>query len=239
MKNILVTGGSRGIGKAIVELFSESGYNVAFTYKNSADTALELTKKHGAYAICCDLEDEESILRCVKNVRSYFGGGVDILINNAAISQIKMVTDISSEDWHTMIAVNLTAPFLFSRELLPDMISKKQGRIINISSMWGQVGASCEVAYSAAKAGLIGMTRAMAKELGPSNITVNAIAPGVIDTEMNAHLTRGEREMLCDEIPLMRFGEAQEVAKLVLYLASHDSGYITGQVIGLNGGMVV
>ena len=137
------------------------------------------------------------------------------------------------------MSVNLTAPYLFCRGFLPHMIHNKSGRIINISSMWGQVGASCEVHYSAAKAGLIGLTRALAKELGPSNITVNAIAPGVIDTEMNAHLTKGEIEMLCDEIPLMRLGRASEVAELALFLVSDGAAYITGQVIGQNGGMVI
>lgn len=240
MKNVLITGGSRGIGKAMVELFSSCGYNVAFTYKNSYDDALKLSGQTGALALRCDLEDEASIISCVKDAKEYFGsGGIDVLVNNAAISEIKLFSDISSEDWRRMISVNLSAPFLFTREVLSDMINKKSGRIINISSMWGQVGASCEVHYSASKAGLIGMTRALAKELGPSNITVNAIAPGVIDTEMNSRLTRGEREMLCEEIPLMRFGEPCEVAKLALFLSSDDAGYITGQVIGQNGGMVI
>ena len=240
MKNVLITGGSRGIGKALVELFCEKGYNVIFTYKNSYSSALALSEKYGAYALKCDLEDESSIIDCINNARSYLGGvGVDILINNAAISEIKMFSDITSADWNRMMNVNLTAPYLFSREVLKDMIHKKYGRIINISSMWGQIGASCEVHYSASKAGLIGMTRALAKELGPSNITVNAVAPGVIDTDMNAHLTKGEREMLCDEIPLMRFGNVREVAELVLFLSSEAAGYITGQVIGQNGGMVI
>ena len=240
MNNVFITGGSRGIGKELVKHFSDAGYKVAFTYKNSSESAYELSEKYGAFPIRCELESEEHILAAIDCARDIFDGkGADILVNNAAMSEIKMFSDISSEDWRRMLEVNLTAPYLFCRGFLPHMIHNKSGRIINISSMWGQVGASCEVHYSAAKAGLIGLTRALAKELGPSNITVNAIAPGVIDTDMNSHLTKGELEMLRDEIPLMRLGKASEVAKLALFLASESASYITGQVIGQNGGMVI
>ena len=240
MKNVLITGGSRGIGKELVRVFSERGCAVAFTYKNSHQSAAKLTEQYGALAIRCDLENEQDIIAAVSMARGYFGErGIDVLINNAAISEIKMFVDITTEDWARMMSVNLTAPYIFCREVQADMIRKKDGRIINVSSMWGQVGASCEVHYSTAKAGLIGMTKALAKELGPSNITVNAVAPGVIDTEMNAHLTRGELEMLKDEIPLMRLGTPSEVAELVFFLSGESSAYITGQVLAPNGGMVI
>lgn len=240
MKNVLITGGSRGIGAECVRLFSLNGYNVAFTYNASREAAQALEKNTEAYAIKCDAESETDILDAVKKARDYFGEkGVEVLVNNAAISEIKLFSDINSECWKKMLDINLTAPYLFTREVLGDMIHHKQGRIINVSSMWGQVGASCEVHYSTAKAGLIGMTKALAKELGPSGVTVNAVAPGVIQTEMNSHLSREESEMLSEEIPLMRFGTVTEVASVLMFLSSDSSSYITGQIIGVNGGMVV
>ena len=239
MKNVLITGGSRGIGKELVRIFCEHGCSVAFTYKNSCDSAKEIEEQYGALAIRCDLESESDIISCVSQAKDHFVDGIDILVNNAATSEIKMFSDITSDDWKRMMDVNLTAPYLFCREVLSDMIHKKEGRIINVSSMWGQVGASCEVHYSAAKSGLIGLTKALAKELGPSNITVNAVAAGVIDTDMTAHLTKGELEMLRDEIPLMKLGTTQDVAELVYFLSSDAAGYITGQVIATNGGMII
>ena len=240
MKNVLITGGSRGIGAECVHAFTDKGYKVAFTYNCSVDRAEEISQLTGAFAIKCAMESEHEIISAVEQANRYFGeSGVDVLVNNAAISEIKLFSDITSEAWQRMMTVNLTAPYIFCREVLHSMIHKKLGRIINVSSMWGQVGASCEVHYSTAKAGLIGMTKALAKELGPSGITVNAVAPGVISTEMNAHLTKGEAEMLAEEIPLSRFGTVSEVASTVLFLADEGSSYVTGQVIGVNGGMVV
>ena len=240
MKNVLITGGSRGIGAECVRMFSQKGYRVAFTYNQSEDSANAVALECNALAIKCNLENQAEILSAVKAAAGFFGcQGVDILVNNAAISEIKLFSDISVDDWQRMISVNLTAPFIFTREVLPSMINKKNGRIINVSSMWGQVGASCEVHYSAAKAGLIGMTKALAKELGLSGITVNAVAPGVISTDMNSHLSKDEAAMLAEEIPLSRFGSASEVGSAILFLASEDAAYITGQVLGINGGMVV
>lgn len=240
MKNILISGGSRGIGAETVRLLCEQGERVAFTYKNSNESARLLEERTGAFGIFCDMEREADIIAAAKEAKSFFGeSGVDVLINNAAISEIKLFTDITLEDWQRMIAVDLTAPYILTRELLPDMIHKKSGRIINISSIWGICGASCEVHYSAAKAGLIGMTKALAKELGPSGITVNAIAPGVIDTDMNAHLSDAELCALKEEIPLMRMGSVREIAELISFVASEKAAYITGQVISSNGGMVI
>ena len=238
MKNVLITGGSRGIGKAMVELFSAKGYRVAFTYKNSEDAAKELSKSTGAAAIAADSASEAEI-KAATEAAARALGGIDILINNAGISTFGMIQDISFEEWQKCLSVNLTAPFIYSREVLPYMIKNHKGRIINISSMWGLVGASCEVAYSAAKAGLIGMTKAMAKELSPSGITVNAIAPGVIETDMNAHLGEDDIRTLAEETPVGRIGRAEEVAEAALYLASEASGFITGEVLNISGGFVI
>ena len=238
MKNVLITGGSRGIGEACVRRFASEGYRVAFTYKNSREKAEALSFECNAKAIYCDLESEDSIITAVSEAKAHLGS-VDVLINNAGISEIKLFSDITGEDWARMMQINLTAPYAFIRECLPDMIHNKNGRIINISSMWGICGASCEVHYSAAKAGLIGMTKALAKELGLSNITVNAIAPGVIDTDMNKHLSAEDREALIEEIPLSRFGTPAEVADLTFFLCSDSASYITGQVINQSGGMVI
>ncbi len=238
MKNVLITGGSRGIGKAMVELFSAKGYRVAFTYKNSEDAAKELSKSTGAVAIAADSASEAEI-KAATEAAARALGGIDILINNAGISTFGMIQDISFEEWQKCLSVNLTAPFIYSREVLPYMIKNHKGRIINISSMWGLVGASCEVAYSAAKAGLIGMTKAMAKELSPSGITVNAIAPGVIETDMNAHLGEDDIRTLAEETPVGRIGRAEEVAEAALYLASEAAGFITGEVLNISGGFVI
>ena len=166
-------------------------------------------------------------------------GGIDILINNAGVCSVGLITDLSLSEWNRIFNVNMTAAFLYSKEILPQMINKKWGRIINISSIWGQVGASCEVAYSASKAALIGFTRALAKEVGPSGITVNVISPGVIDTDMNAHLSADDMAALKDETPLMRVGEPLEIARTALFLSEDGGDFITGQLIGVNGGFVI
>ena len=238
MKTVLITGGSRGIGRAMVELFSQNGYSVAFTYKNSQKEALFLAEKTGALAIFADSESEKAIIAAAELAKDRLGG-VDILINNAAVSSFSLFTDITLAEWNRMFAVNVSATFLYSRSVLPDMIAKKRGRIINISSVWGLVGSSCEVCYSATKAALIGMTKALAKELGPSGITVNAIAPGVIDTDMNKNLSESDISALAEETPLCRIGSADEVASAALYLASDAAGFITGEVLNVSGGFVI
>jgi 3-oxoacyl-[acyl-carrier protein] reductase len=166
-------------------------------------------------------------------------GKIDCLINNAGISSFSLFTDLSLEQWNEMLSVNLTGAFLYSKEVIPGMVSRKQGRIINISSMWGIVGSSCEVHYSTVKAGLIGMTKALAKELGPSGITVNAIAPGMIDTEMNAHLAAEDVEAIKEETPLMKIGQPIDVANAAFFLASDSASFITGEVMNLSGGFIV
>ena len=238
MKRVLITGGTRGIGRAMVLLFAKEGYKVAFTYKNSTELADQLELCSGAVAIKADSASEEDVFAAVARTVDAFGG-VDILINNAGVSSFSMLQDLSLRDWNECISTNLTAAFLYSRETAPYMIRQGFGRIINITSMWGLVGASCEAHYSAAKAGLIGLTKALAKELGPSGITVNAIAPGVIDTDMNAHLSEEDMEALAEDTPVGRIGRPEEVAKAALYLAGDGASFITGDVLNISGGFVI
>ncbi|MBQ8302932.1 MAG: 3-oxoacyl-ACP reductase FabG [Clostridia bacterium] len=238
MKTVLITGGSRGIGRAMVELFCANGYSVAFTYKNSISDAKSLAESTGALAIRADSASEAEIVSAVNIAREAFGD-IDCLINNAGISSFSLFTDLTLDDWNKCISVNLTGAFLYSKAVIPGMVAKKQGRIINITSMWGLVGSSCEVHYSTAKAGLIGMTKALAKELGPSGITVNAIAPGVIDTEMNKSLSDEDLSVLREETPLMRVGLPKDVAEAALFLASDKASFITGEVMNVSGGYVI
>lgn len=238
MKTVLITGGSRGIGSELVRHFKNNGYSVAFTYKSSQAAALALSEETGALAIRADSAIEGDVENAIKTAIDAFGG-IDCLINNAAISSFSLFTDITLAEWNDMLAVNLTGAFLYSKGVIPDMLKRKQGRIINITSMWGLVGSSCEVHYSATKAGLIGMTKALAKELGPSGITVNAIAPGVINTEMNAKLSDEDKAALIDETPLMRIGEASDVASAALFLAGKGASFITGEVLNVSGGYVI
>ena len=237
-KTAVITGGSRGIGEQCVRLFAENGYRVYFTYKSSAERAEKLARETGAAAVKCDVsraEEVESFAAFIKNR----GHQTDVLINNAGVSQIKLFTDISEKDWDFVFDVNIKGMFLMTRALIGDMIRRKYGRIINISSMWGVSGGSCEVHYSASKAAVIGFTKALAKEEGPSGICVNCIAPGVIETEMNAALDEEAKRELCEETPLMRLGTPQEVARTALFLASDGAGFITGQVISVDGGITV
>lgn len=238
MRTVLVNGASRGIGAEIVRLFCERGYRCAFTYKRSAGDAARLAEETGALAIVADSACEGEVIRAVAEAKDFLGG-IDVLVNVAAISSFSLFTDITAEEWDRIFAVNVNGPFYYTRAVLPGMISKKDGRIINISSMWGSVGASCEVHYSATKAALDGMTKALAKEVAPSGITVNAVSPGVIATEMNAALTEEALAALCEETPLGRLGTPREVAEAVLFLAGEGGGFITGQIIGVNGGFVI
>lgn len=242
-KIVLITGGSRGIGAACVMAFAKQGYQVAFTYRThpqDAEKMAEQLRLSGAtvYPVCVDVSQQEQVQAMVAEVERKFGK-VDILINNAGIAQQKLFTDITAQEWRKMLAVHLDGAFYCCKEVLPAMIAQKWGRIINISSMWGQVGGSCEVHYSAAKAGLIGFTKALAQEEAPSGITVNCIAPGVIDTDMMSGFSEQDKQQLAEETPVCRLGKAEEIADTALFLASEKSSFITGQVIGVNGGMVV
>jgi len=233
--NILITGGSRGIGAACVRAFAKEGHRVAFVYRAQQAAAEALANETGALALQADLSDAAQAKEAVARAIAWLGG-LDVLVNNAGIAQIKLFTELTDEDWHCMIDTNLGGVFAVTQEAARTMISQKSGRIVNIGSMWGKTGASCEVHYSASKAGLRGMTMALAKELGPSGITVNCIEPGVIDTEMNAALDEETRKSLCDETPLCRLGETRDIAEIVFWLTSGKADFITGQSIGVDGG---
>lgn len=235
---VLITGGSRGIGAACVRAFAAQGDRVAFFYHTQKERAEALAAETGAIALQADISDSVSAQEATARAIEVLGG-VDVLVNNAGIAQIKLFTDLTDADWRKMIDTNLGGAFYVTREAARAMILQKSGRIINIGSMWGKVGASCEVHYSAAKSGLRGMTMALAKELGPSGITVNCLEPGVIETEMNATLDEGTRRALCDGTPLCRMGRAEEVASAVCFLASDAASFITGQAIGVDGGFAV
>ncbi len=239
-QTVLITGASRGIGRAIAEAFAKNGDQLVITCSKSASDLQELAiRLQALYAIDVltsvgDISDYRYVTQLFKEVQNRFGG-IDILINNAGISYVGLLTDMNIDDWNRIVGTNFTSVFSTSKLAIPYMLHKKAGKIINISSVWGNVGASCEVAYSACKGGINSFTKALAKELAPSNIQVNAIACGCIDTQMNACFSEEERAALAEEIPTGRFGTPEEVAELVLKLTD-SSAYLTGQVITFDGG---
>lgn len=234
MKTVLITGGSRGIGAACVREFCKKGCRVFFNYEKNTQAANALCDETGAVCFKCSVTDANKIAEMIKSI-----GTVDILINNAGISRISLFTDITEEEWDSVFDVNIKGMFLMCREVLPGMIHQKYGKIVNISSMWGVSGGSCEVHYSASKAAVIGFTKALAKEEGPSGINVNCIAPGVIKTDMNEHLGIEDIEALKEETPLMRLGTPKEIAKAAVFLSSDDAAFITGQILCADGGITV
>lgn len=243
MKNVLITGASRGIGKATAIAFARAGYFVIINYNKSKESAIELQKeltdenlKSTTYQ--ADVSDYDKVLEMVNYCEENFGA-IDVLVNNAGIAQQKLFTDLTKDDWKRMMSVDLDGVFNCCRLVLPKMISRHSGKIINLSSIWGISGASCEVHYSAAKAAVIGLTKALAKEVGPSNITVNAVAPGCIDTEMNSNISEDIKKELCEETPLCRFGSPNDIANAILFLASPAADFITGQILSPNGGFVI
>lgn len=243
MKNVLVTGATGGIGEAIAECFAKMGCNIVLHTNSKPQKAqkmaLELSEKYGIAAeyVQADLTNESMVDKMFSHLSKSFGN-IDILVNNAGTSSIMMLCDTTTEEWNRVHDINLKSAFLCSKKAAENMVHNKWGRIINISSVWGQVGASCEVAYSSSKAALIGFTKALAKELAPSGITVNCVCPGLIDTKMNSHLSSEELSAICEEIPAGRMGSPHEVASAVCFLAHESSGYITSQVLGVNGGWV-
>ena len=241
MKTALVTGGSRGIGNAAARALAADGFGVVVNYR-CAETAAkqlqtELNQRYGQG--CCRIFRADVADRAQVEKMFRFAGGVDVLVNNAGIAQQKLFTDLTEADWDRMFDVDVKGVFHCCQCALPHMIHEKRGKIINISSMWGQVGASCEVHYSAAKAAVIGLTKALAKELGPSGIQVNCVAPGVIATEMNANLDEETLVSLREETPLGVLGTPRDIAESVRFLAGGQSDFMTGQVIGVNGGMII
>ncbi len=238
-KTVIITGASRGIGKAMAQDFWASGYNVLINYRNSRDKAIALKGQLGGAEIyCADVSCREQVDNMIEFCMNKFNS-IDVLINNAGIAEFKLFTEITSEQWDNMINVNLKGTFNCCQSVLKNMLKNKKGKIINISSVWGLSGASCEVHYSTAKAGVIGLTKALAKELAPSNIQVNCIAPGVIQTDMNSNLSQDEIQQLINEIPTGRIGTPQDVASCALFLADEKNSYITGQVISPNGGFLI
>lgn len=244
MKKVaLVTGSSRGIGKAIALRLAEDGYAVAVHCVNAMDKAEDVCREiinsgGTAKAYCCDVADDVAVSAMIENIQNDLGS-VSVLVNNAGIAQQKLFTDITDEEWKRMMAVHVDGAFFCTRAVLPAMIREHNGCIVNMSSMWGQVGGSCEVHYSTAKAALIGMTKALAKEVGPSGVRVNCVAPGVVMTDMLSEFDADTLDELAQEAPLCRLGTPEDVAAVVAFLVSEQAGFITGQVMAPNGGIVI
>ena len=243
MKTALVTGGAGGIGAAAVKKLCENGFSTAINYFSSEERAFALSSElvsmgYDAFAVKADVSDPQQVKSMLDTVIKRCGR-IDVLVNNAGIARQQLFDTVTDDEWRHMLDCDLTGAFYCCREALPYMLRAKYGRIINIASMWGQVGASCEVAYSAAKSGVIGMTKALAKEVGLAGITVNCVSPGAIATDMMAQFTDEDIAALCEEIPLGRLGTPNDVAGVIAFLAGDGASYITGQTIGVNGGMVV
>lgn len=237
-KSVLITGGSGGIGAAAARAFAAEGCRVAVGYLHSRERAEALAAEIGGMAVRADVGEEQQVREMVDKVLDKFCQ-LDILVCNAGVAWQGLLTDMTMGDWRRVMAADLDSVFLCCRAVLPHFVHRKAGKILTVASMWGQVGASCEVAYSAAKAGVIGFTKALAREVAPSGITVNCVAPGAIDTEMNAHLGPEALETLAEETPLGRLGRPEEVARALLFLASEGADFLTGQVLSPNGGLVM
>ncbi len=242
-KTAIITGASKGIGAQMAILFAEKGYNVVVNYNESMESAKILTtslrsRGHSVIAFKADVSNRLETDLLVKETLYKFGS-IDVFINNAGVSKIGLISEIDDFDVNKIFDINLKGTYNCCKSVTPVMVNQKHGKIINIASMWGEIGASCEVAYSASKAGIIGLTKALAKELAPSNINVNCISPGLIETSMNKDLSIDDIAEFVDSIPLGRIGYPEDIASLAYYLASDESDYITGQIIGVNGGFVV
>lgn len=242
-KTVLITGASRGIGAEIARQFALNGYNVAINYNKSEQPAIllkqEITQNGGTAEIFkADVSNHSEVVNMVKNIYSTFGF-IDVLVNNAGIAQQILFTDITPEIWATMLNTNLTSVYNCCNAVLPKMISEHKGNIINIASMWGETGSSCEVHYSASKAGVIGLTKALAKEVGLSGIRVNCVSPGVVITDMMSGFNQETLDSLAEETPLNKLGTSLDIANAVLFLADEKSSFITGQVLGVNGGILI
>lgn len=242
-KTVLITGASRGIGKAAAETFAKAGYDAALNYNKSEAAAEALCRELEKYSVKAlpfraDVSDKKAVEKMYAEIEKTMGSP-SVLVNNAGIAEQALFTDITEEMWDRMFAVNVKGAYNCAQVVLPKMIHEKYGRIINISSMWGISGASCEVHYSASKAALTGFTKALAKEVGLSGITVNCVAPGVIDTDMNGKLSPETMAELKESTPLGRIGTPRDVAETVLFLASEKASFITGQIISVDGGFIL
>lgn len=242
-ETVLITGGSRGIGAETAKIFAKNNYNVVINYLNSENEAFSIVEELNAKEFCAiacraDVSKSEEAENLVKVGLKTFGK-IDILVNNAGIAQQKLFTDITENEWDNMMNVNVKSMFNCCKFVLSDMVNMKKGKIINISSIWGITGASCEVHYSTSKAAVIGFTKALAKEVGPSGICVNCVAPGIIRTDMNKQLDQNTENELIESTPLMRFGTPNDIAHTIFYLASNKSDFLTGQVLSPNGGFVM
>lgn len=242
-KVVLITGASRGIGSSAARAFSENGYNVVLNYNNSKEQAMSVLNdirrnKTSSIALKADVSKRKEAEYLIDKSLEQFGH-IDVLINNAGIAQQKMFTEITEQDWKKMFSVNIDGMFNCTQLALRDMIKRHKGKIINVSSIWGIAGASCEVHYSTSKAAVIGFTKSLAKELGPSGIQVNCVAPGVIETDMNKNLDDLTIKEIINETPLERIGTPRDIANTILFLAQDASDFITGQVISPNGGFVI
>lgn len=243
MKTAIVTGGATGIGAATVRALCKQGYSVAIVYNSSEENALALSSGliydgFDAFPVKADVRNPDEVNEAVNRVFR-LNRRIDVLVNNAGLSLSKLTQDVTDAQWADVLGVNLSGAFYFCRAVLPHMIRAQAGRIVNIASMWGQAGASMEVAYSAAKAGVIGLTKALAKETALSGVTVNCVAPGAVDTAMMSSYSEADVQALCEEIPVGRLGTPEEVAGAVAFFTAEENGYITGQVLGVNGGFVV
>lgn len=243
MQNVLITGASRGIGAACAKLFARKGFRVYINYRKEKERAAALCDSLNKEGLCAaslqaDVSDAGQVAEMFAQINDQ-SEGLDILVNNAGIAQQKLFTDITESDWDSMFDINVKGMYLCCRHALPHMIRQKSGSIVNISSMWGIAGASCEVHYSAAKAAVIGLTKALAKEVAPSGIRVNCVAPGAVDTDMNVALTEEDLALLREETPLGAIGTPEDIAKAVYFLASPDSSFTTGQILSPNGGLVI
>ena len=242
MRTAVVTGGATGIGAAAVKLLCERGFRTAIIYHTSEEKASALSsflvsKGYGAFAVQADVTDPEQVKYMVRTVLSR-SSSIDVLVNNAGVDHWQLFDTVTDEQWRRVVDTDLSGAFYCCREVLPVMLRQKYGRIVNVGSVWGQVGASCEAVYSAAKAGVIGLTKALAKETALSGITVNCVSPGAIATDMMKRFTEAETAAFCEEIPMGRLGTPEEAAQAIAFFASEEASYITGQVLGVNGGMV-
>ncbi|MBQ9944292.1 MAG: SDR family oxidoreductase [Clostridia bacterium] len=238
MKTALITGGSRGIGAQIVRTLSAAGWRVAFTYCRSEEKALALSAETGALALKCDARDEQQVSHASAQLLKAFRH-VDALVHNAGTAWASLLQDMTCTQWDDLFSLHVKGAFLHTRALLPDMISRQTGNIVFITSMWGETGGSMEVGYSACKAALTGMMKALAKEVGPSGIRVNCVSPGVIETDMMNAYSAEDKAALRDETPLGRLGKTEDVAAAVKFLLSDDASFITGQTLSVNGGLVI